>query len=203
MGTEILVGVRDVQQRAPDEREDDRRAGEGKPEGRRDAPHGCHQTAERGADHDAADHAGEVDATHAALELGGYGPLPHARRGRSPDERVRAEHEEDWLLPQRQRNAHRCWDPGHVRSRETLANRTEVEGVHRVLLHYIENECESHGFKVCDAYWEKWIKNDIERGLHRRHKERKFGAGCLDPLRPIGDVAAHAGQVLRLRIEAR
>jgi ubiquinone/menaquinone biosynthesis C-methylase UbiE len=56
----------------------------------------------------------------------------------------------------------------------------EVDGVHRILLHYIENECESRGFKVCDAHWEKWIKNDIERGLHRRHKERKFGAGCLE-----------------------
>lgn len=57
---------------------------------------------------------------------------------------------------------------------------SEVEGLHRIFLHYIENECESHGFKVCDAYWEKWIKNDIERGLLRRHKERKFGVGCLD-----------------------
>ena len=55
----------------------------------------------------------------------------------------------------------------------------EVDGEHRILLHYIENECESHSFKVCDAYWEKWIKNDIERGLLRRHKERKFGVGCL------------------------
>jgi ubiquinone/menaquinone biosynthesis C-methylase UbiE/glutathione S-transferase len=59
----------------------------------------------------------------------------------------------------------------------------EVDGLHRILLHYIENECESHSFKVCDANWEKWIKNDIERGLHRRHKERKFGAGCLDAWR--------------------
>jgi ubiquinone/menaquinone biosynthesis C-methylase UbiE len=56
----------------------------------------------------------------------------------------------------------------------------EVEGEHRILLHYIENECESRSFKVCDAYWEKWIKNDIERALLRRHKERKFGVGCLD-----------------------
>jgi len=56
----------------------------------------------------------------------------------------------------------------------------EVDGLHRILLHYIEDECESRGFKVCDAYWEKWVKNDIERGLLRRHKERKFGVGCLD-----------------------
>ena len=60
----------------------------------------------------------------------------------------------------------------------------EVEGMHRILLHYIENECESYSFKVCDAYWEKWIKNDIERGMHRRHKERKFGAGCLERMAP-------------------
>jgi len=57
---------------------------------------------------------------------------------------------------------------------------TEVDGEHRIYLHYIENECESRGFKICDAYWDKWIKNDIERGLMRRHKERKFGVGCLD-----------------------
>ncbi len=56
----------------------------------------------------------------------------------------------------------------------------EVEGLHRILLHYIENECESHGFKVCDVYRDNWLKNDLERGLHRRHKERKFGAGCLE-----------------------
>jgi ubiquinone/menaquinone biosynthesis C-methylase UbiE/glutathione S-transferase len=56
----------------------------------------------------------------------------------------------------------------------------EVDGIHRILLHYIENECESYSFKVCDANWDRWIKNDIERGLQRRHKERKFGVGCLD-----------------------
>ena len=59
------------------------------------------RAAERGADHQAADHAREVDAADAALELGGHGPLPHARRGRSPDERVRAEDEEDRPAPPR------------------------------------------------------------------------------------------------------
>ncbi|HEX4139871.1 MAG TPA: methyltransferase domain-containing protein [Candidatus Methylacidiphilales bacterium] len=59
----------------------------------------------------------------------------------------------------------------------------EAEGIQRILLHYIENECESRSFKVCDANWDKWIKNDVERGLLRRHKERKFGVGCLDEWR--------------------
>jgi ubiquinone/menaquinone biosynthesis C-methylase UbiE len=57
---------------------------------------------------------------------------------------------------------------------------TEVEGLQRIFIHYIENECESYSFRVCDANWSQWIKNDVERGMHRRHKERKFGAGCLE-----------------------
>lgn len=59
----------------------------------------------------------------------------------------------------------------------------EVDGLHRIFLHYIENECESWSFKVCDAYAEHWIKTDLERGLHRRYKERKFGAGCIEAWR--------------------
>jgi glutathione S-transferase len=53
-------------------------------------------------------------------------------------------------------------------------------GLQRILIAYVENECEPVGFKVNDAHRDKWLKNDLERGLHRRHKERKFGAGCLE-----------------------
>jgi ubiquinone/menaquinone biosynthesis C-methylase UbiE/glutathione S-transferase len=56
----------------------------------------------------------------------------------------------------------------------------EVSGLQKILVTYVENECEAFSFKVCDAYCDKWLKNDIERGLHRRHKERKFGVGCLE-----------------------
>ncbi len=56
----------------------------------------------------------------------------------------------------------------------------EVQGLQQILTSYIENDCEAWSFKVCDAYRDKWLKNDIERGLHRRHKERKFGVGCLE-----------------------
>jgi glutathione S-transferase len=56
----------------------------------------------------------------------------------------------------------------------------EVAGLQQILISYIENDCEAVGFKVCDAFRDKWLKNDLERGLHRRHKERKFGAGCLE-----------------------
>jgi glutathione S-transferase len=53
-------------------------------------------------------------------------------------------------------------------------------GLQQIFITYIENECEPVGFKVCDAFGDKWLKNDLERGLHRRHKERKFGPGCLE-----------------------
>ena len=59
----------------------------------------------------------------------------------------------------------------------------EVSGWQQILIRYIENDCEGAGFKVNDAFCDKWLKNDLERGLHRRHKERKFGAGCLDDWR--------------------
>jgi glutathione S-transferase len=55
-----------------------------------------------------------------------------------------------------------------------------VAGLQRILIAYVENECEPVGFKVNDAFRDKWLRNDLERGLHRRHKERKFGAGCLE-----------------------
>jgi ubiquinone/menaquinone biosynthesis C-methylase UbiE/glutathione S-transferase len=56
----------------------------------------------------------------------------------------------------------------------------KMAGLNRVVTQYIENECEEAGFRVCDAFYDKWIKSDLERGLMRRHKERKFGVGCLE-----------------------
>jgi SAM-dependent methyltransferase/glutathione S-transferase len=67
----------------------------------------------------------------------------------------------------------------------------EVDGLHKILLHYIEGECESYSFKVCDANHERWVKTDLERGRMRRHKERKFGPGCLEAwLRDIDQLVA-------------
>jgi glutathione S-transferase len=56
----------------------------------------------------------------------------------------------------------------------------KAAGLQRIFVAYAENECEAVGFKVNDAFRDKWLRSDLERGLHRRHKERKFGAGCLE-----------------------
>ncbi len=56
----------------------------------------------------------------------------------------------------------------------------EVSGWQAILLRYIEDYCESFSSKICDAFRDKWLGNVVERALHRRHRERKFGAGCLE-----------------------
>ena len=72
--------------------------------------------------------------------------------------------------------------PRYLASQAPLMNLfpEKVAGLQRILIAYVENECEPLGFKINDAHREKWLKNDMERGLHRRHKERKFGPGCLE-----------------------
>ena len=73
----------------------------------------------------------------------------------------------------------------------------EVAGLQQVLVTYIENECEQYGFKVCDAYCDRWLKGDVQRGFHRRHKERKFGSGCLEEwLRNVDSLIANFYQAI-------
>lgn len=52
-------------------------------------------------------------------------------------------------------------------------------GVQQVLWRYIEGDVEGLGFKLNDIYWQEMVpKSDQLRFM--RHKERKFGRGCLD-----------------------
>jgi glutathione S-transferase len=58
----------------------------------------------------------------------------------------------------------------------------ELEGVQSILWRYIENEIESCAFKLTDIHWRDLVpKSDHLRFV--RHKERKFGRGCLDQWR--------------------
>jgi glutathione S-transferase len=55
-------------------------------------------------------------------------------------------------------------------------------GVQQVLWRYIEDAVEGQTFKLNDVYWEEMVaKSDRLRFV--RHKERKFGRGCLDQWR--------------------
>jgi glutathione S-transferase len=58
----------------------------------------------------------------------------------------------------------------------------ELEGVQSILWRHIENELEGICFRLNDIYWREFVpRNDQLRFL--RHKERKFGRGCLDQWR--------------------
>ena len=54
-----------------------------------------------------------------------------------------------------------------------------LEGVQSILWRYIENEIEGPAFRLNDIYWREFVPtSDHLRFL--RHKERKFGPGCID-----------------------
>jgi len=58
----------------------------------------------------------------------------------------------------------------------------ELEGVQSILWRYIENDIEGPCFKLTDIHWRDLIRKS-DRLLFVRHKERKFGRGCLDQWR--------------------
>lgn len=58
----------------------------------------------------------------------------------------------------------------------------EWEGVQSLLWRFIENEVEGASFKLNDIYWEEFVPAS-DRMRFLRHKERKFGRGCLSQWR--------------------
>ena len=58
----------------------------------------------------------------------------------------------------------------------------ELEGLQAILWRYIENDIEGPCFKLTDIHWRELIPAS-DRLRFIRHKERKFGRGCLDQWR--------------------
>ena len=56
------------------------------------------------------------------------------------------------------------------------------DGIQRILWRYIENEVEGLTFKLNDAHYREFVA-PAEQLPYQRHKERKFGRGCLDQWR--------------------
>jgi glutathione S-transferase len=63
----------------------------------------------------------------------------------------------------------------------------ELEGVQSILWHYIENDVEAVGFKLNDIHWREFVPPS-DRLEFLRHKERKFGGGCLETWKAQQDV---------------
>lgn len=58
----------------------------------------------------------------------------------------------------------------------------ELEGEQSILWRYIENEIEGLGFKLNDVCYREFVKREDQLPFVR-HKERKFGRGCIDQWR--------------------
>ena len=58
----------------------------------------------------------------------------------------------------------------------------DLEGVQSLIWRHIENEIEGIGFKLNDIYWREMVPA-AEQLAFLRHKERKFGRGCIDQWR--------------------
>jgi glutathione S-transferase len=56
------------------------------------------------------------------------------------------------------------------------------EGEQFILWRYFEHEVEAVGFKLNDIYWREFVAK-ADQLPFLRHKERKFGRGCLDQWR--------------------
>ncbi len=52
-------------------------------------------------------------------------------------------------------------------------------GIQSILWRNIENEIEGPCFKLNDIFWKEFVQKD-DHLLFLRHKERKFGRGCID-----------------------
>jgi glutathione S-transferase len=58
----------------------------------------------------------------------------------------------------------------------------DIEGVQSILWQHIESQVEAIGFRLNDIYWREVVPLSDQLGF-LRHKERKFGRGCLDQWR--------------------
>jgi len=58
----------------------------------------------------------------------------------------------------------------------------ELEGVQAIIWRHIESEIEGLTFKLNDIYWQEFVPK-AEQVAFLRHKERKFGRGCLEEWR--------------------
>lgn len=55
----------------------------------------------------------------------------------------------------------------------------ELDGLHDLVVQYVESQIEDVGFRLDDIYFVPSIPDVLNRTMAIRHKERKFGKGCL------------------------
>jgi glutathione S-transferase len=56
----------------------------------------------------------------------------------------------------------------------------DLSGLHELIVQYVEGQVEDVGFRLNDAYFLPSLPDVVERTMYVRHKERKFGKGCVE-----------------------
>ena len=77
----------------------------------------------------------------------------------------------------------------------------ETAGLQQVLVQHIENEIEGYTFKLCDIHYLPTIEDPIGRAMSVRHKERRFGRGCVDAWRESASVLRQELESLLARFD--
>ena len=55
-----------------------------------------------------------------------------------------------------------------------------LKGIHDLVVRYLEHEVEGVTFRAYDPFHVDSVENVAERGMIVRHKERRFGRGCVE-----------------------
>ncbi|MEM1059406.1 MAG: methyltransferase domain-containing protein [Verrucomicrobiota bacterium] len=72
------------------------------------------------------------------------------------------------------------------------------KGRQEVLTVYLETQCRPLAARINDAYYDRWLKTDLERGLLRRARENAQGRGCLEAwLRDVNELMEEFNDRLR------
>ena len=76
-------------------------------------------------------------------------------------------------------------------------------GIQEIMVEHIENELEGLTFKLCDIHYIPSITDLIGRTMVIRHKERRFGRGCVDAWRREEAVLHRAADRLLGRFDSK
>ena len=76
-----------------------------------------------------------------------------------------------------------------------------LDGMQRIVIDFIENEVEGRTFKLVDPRYLDSIEDVASRGMVIRHKERKFGRGCVEEWRRTAPLIRAEADGLLARFE--
>ncbi|HEY2344182.1 MAG TPA: glutathione S-transferase family protein [Chthoniobacteraceae bacterium] len=72
-----------------------------------------------------------------------------------------------------------------------------IDGLQEIVIDHLENEVEGVTFRLCDIHYVPSIEDLVRRTMVLRHKERRFGRGCIDAWKRDEDaIRAEADRLL-------